>query len=71
MSSHLDQIATLRKQLLDLGYHEFQLDNIARETVDTTHIENLTEEQSLELVDAFEQYVRFALKCRTKRQWKK
>lgn len=67
---NLSKIVSLRKQLLTLGYHEFQLDNIFKETVNTTRIEHLTEEQSLQLVHKLEYYINFALKCRVQRKGK-
>ena len=71
MNSFVAKISSLRKQLIDLGYYEFQLDSIMEETVDTVNIENLTAEQYRELIDILEEYARFAVKCRIQRPSKK
>ena len=70
MNNFVAKISSLRKQLIDLGYYEFQLDSIMEETVDTVNIENLTEEQYRELINILEEYARFAVKCRIQRHGK-
>ena len=60
-----EKIRELLVQLDGLGYHSFQVKEIIQETVGTTQMDTLTEEQEGNLVETLEEYVKFALKCRT------
>ncbi len=61
------RIADLKGQLLNLGYHQMQIDNILRDSVGTTDTTSLSKEAALQLADELTEYVSFAVKCRTKR----
>lgn len=60
-----EKIRELLVQLDGLGYHSFQVKEIIQETVGTTRLETLTEAEEANLVETLEEYVQFALKCRT------
>ncbi|WP_094603843.1 hypothetical protein SPSIL_042550 [Sporomusa silvacetica DSM 10669] len=59
----LERIASLEKQLLDLGYRHYQIDEIYREAVGTTTIAGLSLEQYQIITEAMEEYIVFASKC--------
>lgn len=67
MSVSTEQILQSIKQLSDLGYHDFQIDSILNDTVNTKRVDSLTPEQRKELFEVLEDYIKFALKCRTAR----
>jgi len=55
------------KQLEDLGYRSFQIDDIIRDAVGVAKIENLTQAQMQTLEEALQEYVSFAFKCKGKK----
>jgi hypothetical protein len=63
MGKRLDDISLCRKKLAELGYHAFQIDSIIKDIIGTTRLDNVTEEQSSQIVEALEEYIRFASKC--------
>lgn len=64
MMTDNQRIKSLIKQLNDLGYVQYQLDNIIKEAVGTVYLSNLRAEQEIELAEALQEYVDFAMKCR-------
>lgn len=71
MDELLNRITQLQKSLMDLGYHPFQLKDILVETVGTTHVEQLNTEQCQKLIEALEEYLQFATKCKTRKEYHK
>lgn len=67
MVKDFECITSLRRQLLDLGYRSYQIDDIYRETVGTCNIDGLPPEQSQILIKAMEEYIEFAHKCRRRK----
>jgi hypothetical protein len=65
MGSIQSRVAELKEQLLKLGYHQFQLDNITKEAIHPTEMDNMSQQQGEELIEVLERYARFAAKCRT------
>lgn len=59
----LERIASLEKQLSDLGYHSYQIDEIYREVVGTSVIAGLSHEQYQSITEAMQEYIAFASKC--------
>ncbi len=55
------------KQLEDLGYRSFQIDEIIRDAVGVSKIENLSPPQMQCLEEALQDYVSFAFKCKGKK----
>ena len=55
------------KQLEDLGYRSFQIDEIIRDAVGISTIENLSPAQMQSLEEALRDYVSFAFKCKGKK----
>ncbi|WP_312336649.1 hypothetical protein [Anaerospora hongkongensis] len=55
------------KQLEDLGYRSFQIDDIIRDAVGVSKIENLSLAQTQILEEALQDYVSFAFKCKGKK----
>lgn len=55
------------KQLEDLGYRSFQIDEIIRDAVGVAKIDNLTQAQMETLEEALQEYVSFAFKCKGKK----
>lgn len=67
MSEQGDRLIQYIKQLEDLGYRSFQIDEIVREAVGITKIDNLTQAQAQTLEEALQDYVSFAFKCKGKK----
>ncbi|TWH45265.1 hypothetical protein Salpa_1170 [Sporomusa sp. KB1] len=61
--SDLERIASLEKQLSDLGYRSYQIDEIYREAVGTSIIAGLSHEQYQSITEAMQEYIAFASKC--------
>ncbi|WP_094606319.1 hypothetical protein SPSIL_029420 [Sporomusa silvacetica DSM 10669] len=57
-------IAQLIKQLYDLGYSHYQIEEIIRETTGTVSVKDLDSQQSINLAQSLEEYIDFAIKCR-------
>jgi hypothetical protein len=55
------------KQLEDLGYRSFQIDEIIRDAVGVSKIENLTQAQMQTLEEALQDYISFAFKRKRKK----
>lgn len=55
------------KQLEGLGYRSFQIDEIIRDAVGVSKIENLTQAQMQTLEEALQDYISFAFKCKGKK----
>jgi len=66
MDEKLARIQELKKQLLDLGYHSFQIDSIDRDIHPKGDLAGLSAEQQQELIETLTEYVAFAHKCRCK-----
>ena len=58
------RISELKQQVLTAGYHSAQLNSIVREVVEKDNLENITFEQSCELIAQLEYYRDFADKCK-------
>jgi len=67
MSVKHERLAQYIKQLEDLGYRSFQIDEIIREAVGLDRIDNLTQAQVHTLEEALQDYVSFAFKCKGKK----
>jgi hypothetical protein len=63
MGKQLDGISLCREKLANSGYHASQIDSIIKDIIGTTRLDNITEEQSSEIVEMLEEYIRFASKC--------
>lgn len=55
------------KQLEELGYRSFQIDEIIRDAVGVSKVENLSPAQMQTLEEALQDYVSFAFKCKGKK----
>lgn len=55
------------KQLEDLGYRSFQIDDIIQDAVGVSKIEDLPPAQMQILEEALQDYVSFAFKCKGKK----
>lgn len=64
MSDQTDLISRFKAELANLGYHNFQIDNIIMDTVGTLHVDRIDQGQYTQLLDALREYVNFASKCR-------
>jgi len=60
----LTRISELKQQLIGIGYHPTQLNDIVREVIGKTSLESITAEQSRELIESLEYYCDFAIKCK-------
>lgn len=67
MSAQRERMIQHIKQLEGLGYRSFQIDEIIRDTVGITKIDNLTQAQMQTLEEALQDYVSFAFKCKGKK----
>jgi hypothetical protein len=63
MNDQLLRIDTLKKQMLELGYHQFQIDSVIKETIGSVRVENISLSQQQELITALEYYIGFARRC--------
>lgn len=61
----MQQINTLRRQLLDSGYHPYQVDSIIHDAVGKKPLERLSTEEMRDLIECLEEQIAFAAKCRT------
>lgn len=61
------RVAQFIKQLEGLGYRSFQIDDIIRDAVGVSKIENLSLAQMQILEEALQDYVSFAFKCKGKK----
>jgi hypothetical protein len=61
----LEYIRNLLEQLSVLGYHPFQIEQIIAETIETTKLDSLLPQEQEQLANSLEEYVKFALKCRS------
>ena len=57
------KVRELSEQLLNLGYHQPQVQSIVQETVGTDQLDELTEDDGQRLLEVLEWYVGFARKC--------
>ena len=64
MHKQLARISELKQQLIATGYHATQLSDIVREVIGNANIENITDEQTCELIESLEYYCDFAIKCK-------
>lgn len=67
MSAQRERMIQHIKQLEDLGYRSFQIDEIIRDAVGVARIDNLTQAQIEILEEALQEYVSFAFKCKGKK----
>jgi hypothetical protein len=58
-----EEIEGLKQELLNLGYHQYQVDNLVRETVRTTNFAKLPSEDLAILATALRRHLDFARKC--------
>ncbi|CQR70110.1 hypothetical protein SOV_29440 [Sporomusa ovata DSM 2662] len=63
MNDQLLRIDTLKNQLLELGYHQFQIDGVIKETTGSVWVENISLSLQQELITALEYYIGFAGRC--------
>jgi len=64
MSDQTDQIIKCKTELANLGYHNFQIDSIIKDTVGTLCVDKIDQGQYAQLLDTLHEYVNFASKCR-------
>jgi hypothetical protein len=64
MSDWTDQISKCKAELANLGYHNFQIDSIIKDTVGTLHVDRIDQGQYTQLLDTLREYINFAFKCR-------
>jgi len=64
LDKQLAKISELKQQVLAIGYHQTQLNDIIREVVDEAKLGCITFEQSCELIGTLEYYCDFASKCK-------
>ncbi|WP_371372129.1 hypothetical protein [Sporomusa aerivorans] len=65
MMSESQDIQALIMKLSDLGYKSFQIREIINECIETQDLQFLTSAQEAELIDTLQNYVDFAIKCRS------
>lgn len=63
--SKSDSIQILIKKLSDLGYQSYQIKNIISECTDLQDLNNLTAQQENEVLVNLQEYIAFAVKCRS------
>ncbi|XER14406.1 hypothetical protein SATMO3_46890 [Sporomusa aerivorans] len=63
--SESQDIQALIMKLSDLGYKSFQIREIINECIETQDLQFLTSAQEAELIDTLQNYVDFAIKCRS------
>lgn len=61
------QFQQLQNQLLQLGYHQYQLNSIVDDIIGTESFDTLSDDQMDQLLEAMTTYVNFAQKCKTTR----
>lgn len=66
MSEQQERVSKYVKQLEELGYRSFQIDEMLRDAVGTAKIDNLSQAQLLTLEESLQECVSFALKCKGK-----
>lgn len=59
------KIHELIGELQTLGYHDFQIKQIIRDMIGSSDLNRLSAAEQRELVSGLEEYVRFAVKCKT------
>lgn len=64
MHEQLTRISELKRQLLAIGYHPTQLNDIVREVIGNESLVSITAEQRYELIESLEYYCDFAAKCK-------
>lgn len=66
MASEMNaRINHLKTQLLNVGYHGFQVDDMIYDAVGTRDLSNLDGSKADQIVEALTDHLQFALKCRT------
>jgi flagellar basal body-associated protein FliL len=68
MERLVDRLRELLEELRALGYHPFQIKQIIEDTLGRTDLESLSGKEQEQLAKALEEYVKFALKCRSVRR---
>lgn len=63
MQDRLKRIHELKNQLMDLGYHSFQIDSIVKEAAGRVN-GNIDAAQAACVIESLEDYLHFALKCK-------
>ncbi|MEM5768234.1 MAG: hypothetical protein AAGU23_07035 [Bacillota bacterium] len=63
MQDRLKRIHELKNQLLDLGYHSFQVDSIVKEAAGRIN-ESIDAYQAACIIESLEDYLHFAHKCK-------
>jgi hypothetical protein len=64
MGNQLARINELKLQLLQLGYHGFQIDAMVRETIGAASPEEVSDERRRQIIESLEKYAYFAIKAR-------
>jgi len=64
VDKQLARISELKRQIIAMGYHPTQLNDIVREVVGNTSLDSMTLEQGSELIESLEYYYEFAKKCK-------
>lgn len=64
MGDYLVRISHLKQQLIALGYHPFQINEIIMDSVATNKLDTITLEQGRQLITALEEYIEFARRSR-------
>lgn len=59
----LSEIHALKKQLSDLGYRGFQIDNMIKDEIGTVKLADLSDPQAEQVIDLLQDYIQFAHKC--------
>lgn len=67
MPEQYERILQYIKQLEELGYRSFQIDEIIRDAVGAVKIEKLSQAQYQMLDEALNDYVSFAIRCKGKK----
>jgi uncharacterized membrane protein YheB (UPF0754 family) len=60
-----EETKNLLDQLNGLGYHPFQVKQIIQDATGSTDLKTITPEQNQKLLEALQEYIQFAQKCRT------
>ncbi len=64
MKERLICINSLKQQLLDLGYHPFQVDSIIKDSIHTNNLNAITPKMADQLVEDLNEHIQFAIKCK-------
>jgi ABC-type transporter MlaC component len=59
-----EETKRLLEQLEEMGYHPFQVQQIVQDAIGTNELKTVTPEQNRKLIEALEEYIQFAKKCR-------